>query len=246
VDLVAQPRNLGTGPGLLLPLHRVLARAPEAPVVVMPSDHHYRAPRRLLAALDRAVMVAAASRAGVCLLGAQAEHAATDLGWIVPGAASGPDAAGVGAFVEKPSAADALALHRRGALWNTFVMVGSAARLWTLCRRHLPEQTALFDRYADAIDGVSEEQVLRELYQRLAPADFSRQVLARAEGLSVLRVMGAGWCDWGTPERLIQSLAGTSDLLALQQRIALGPRAAPHREPAPARPASDATNRAAL
>src|SRR5712691_5007185 len=44
VEIVAQPRNLGTGPGLLLPLARVRAREPGARVAVFPSDHHVPSP----------------------------------------------------------------------------------------------------------------------------------------------------------------------------------------------------------
>src|SRR5882672_3243328 len=39
VEIVAQPRNLDTGPGILLPLTHVLVRDPGASVVILPSDH---------------------------------------------------------------------------------------------------------------------------------------------------------------------------------------------------------------
>jgi hypothetical protein len=45
-----------------------------------------------------------------------------------------------------------------------------------------------------------------------------------AEGLRVVRVSGAGSCDWGTPERLMKSLAGTRALVSLNRRLAAGPR----------------------
>jgi mannose-1-phosphate guanylyltransferase len=224
VDLVCQPRNVGTGPGLLLPLARVMARAPGATVLVTPSDHHYRLPERFLAQVRRAVAAAEASAAGLCLLGAPAERAATDLGWIVPGPR---DAAGgfaaVERFVEKPGPAVAAALHRAGGLWNTFVMVGAAERLWALARQHLPAQAALLERYRAAVDTPRERPVLREVYRSLAPADFSRDVLARAQGLAVVPLVAAGWSDWGTPERLLESLAGTPARVALERRLASRP-----------------------
>jgi mannose-1-phosphate guanylyltransferase len=238
IDCVAQPRNVGTGPGLLLPLARVLARAPEATVLVAPSDHHYRAPRRLLAAVRAGAEAAAASASGVCLLGAEAEHPATDLGWIVPGAAQARGkGSAVTRFVEKPSAVDALALQHAGALWNTFVMVGAAERFWALGLRHLPRQAALFERYRAAVDTAREEAVLAAIYRELEPADFSRQVLAAAAGLALVPLRGSGWSDWGTPERLMDSLAGSPALADLRRRLAAGPRPAqPH--PAPAQSAA--------
>jgi mannose-1-phosphate guanylyltransferase len=224
VDAVAQPRNVGTGPGLLLPLARVLARAPRATVLVTPSDHHYQSPRRLLAAVRAAVAAAADSATGVCLLGAKAEHAATDLGWIVPGAPlPGGRGTGVARFVEKPSAAQAIALERAGGLWNTFVMVGAAERFWALGLRHLPRQAALFERYRAAVDTAREEAVLAAIYGELEAADWSRDVLAAAAGLALVPIVGSGWSDWGTAERIRDSLAGSPALGELEQRLAAGP-----------------------
>src|SRR6267378_7364006 len=48
IDVVVQPRNLGTGPGLLLPLARVRARDHGARVAVFPADHYVSRPRQLL------------------------------------------------------------------------------------------------------------------------------------------------------------------------------------------------------
>ena len=236
VDAVAQPRNVGTGPGLLLPLARVLARAPAASVVVTPSDHHYRAPRRLLAGLRAAAVAASDGPTGICLLGAAAEHPATDLGWIVPGAPlSRGRGSAVARFVEKPSAAEAVALERTGALWNTFVMVGAAERLWALGKRHLPQHAALFERYRAAVDTQREEAVLAEIYAGLPAADWSSDVLAKATGLALVTLEGSGWSDWGTPERLMASLAGSPALGQLEQRLAAGPCAPQRRAAATAR-----------
>ena len=52
VEIISQPRDLGTGPGLLLPLTHVLARDPQATVAVFPSDHHFERAEPLRAALQ--------------------------------------------------------------------------------------------------------------------------------------------------------------------------------------------------
>src|SRR4051794_221467 len=54
VEVVSQPLDLGTGPGVLLPLSHVLARDPRATVAVFPSDHHFRNVDPLRAAIARA------------------------------------------------------------------------------------------------------------------------------------------------------------------------------------------------
>src|SRR5512140_2630317 len=54
VELVIQPRNLDTAPGMLLPLVRILARSWKARVVFLPSDHYVPNPAPLSDALDAA------------------------------------------------------------------------------------------------------------------------------------------------------------------------------------------------
>jgi mannose-1-phosphate guanylyltransferase len=218
VELVGQPRNAGTGPGILLPLCRVLRQDPDAMVVISPSDHHFRRPGRFTAAIARAVRASEAAPAGICMLAVEAERPATDLGWIVPGQPLTAGGNAVRRFVEKPELAQARALLEGGALWNTFVMVGSAARFWELATRSLPEQVRLMRVYLEA-GGPGERQALARIYDQLAPADFSRDVLARAVGLAVVAVDRSGWSDWGTPERLFESLRATPHLGALERRL---------------------------
>lgn len=226
-DVIAQPRNLGTAAGLLLPLARVSAWDSEAVVLVTPSDHEYRDPGRFVARVPAALEMAAAARSGVCLFGVTAERPATDLGWIVTSQTGRAAAKGsvVSRFVEKPPAEEAAELHRAGALWNTFVMVGTARSFWQLCARHLPVHAQKFKAYSKAVGTRAEEGLLRQIYRDLPPADLSRDVLAHTKALGVVSVDGAGWSDWGTPERVMESLAGTPHLGALRARLSAGPSA---------------------
>jgi mannose-1-phosphate guanylyltransferase len=211
IEIVTQPRNLGTGPGILLPLLHVLKRDPRADVALVPSDHHFRAPGAALLALARAQR--AASGASMVLLGCMADGPAVDLGWIVPRRVR--DARRVSAierFVEKPPAPLADELFRRGALWNTMLSVSRADALWALSERHLPVQCAQFAEYFPWLGGSDADERLRRLYERLAPADFSRDLVAPAGGLRVAPLADSGWSDCGTPERLEAAFGGTVHL----------------------------------
>lgn len=206
IEFVAQPKNLGTGPGVLLPLLSVLHRDAHADVALVPSDHDFRAPRILLETLERAQRAARAQQSMV-LVGAAAECAATDLGWIVPKRALAPEAAGaIRQFVEKPPQALAERLFRDGALWNTMLSVTPAAVLWELARRALPALTAAFESYAPRLGSVDAGTALAQLYELLPAADFSRDLVAASAGLRVTAMAGAGWSDCGTPERLAAAL----------------------------------------
>ncbi len=236
VQIVPQPRNLGTGPGLLLPLVHILARDPEARVVVFPSDHYFQRPAALkpavLAALDAA---AKDSPAGVALLGAEAKEASTELGWIVPAAEESPGRRSglpVASFVEKPDVRRAQQLLERHALWNTMIVAGSGRALWHLMLRHLPRQVMALSPYLTKIDALNDRESLKNTYREMPAADFSRDVLERADGLAVVPMMDAGWSDCGTPERLIGALKGTPALGQLIERLSRNshypiPRSAP-------------------
>jgi mannose-1-phosphate guanylyltransferase len=225
IEIVFQPRNRGTGAGLLLPLAHVLARDPKARVVVLPSDHHIQRESRFLAAVKQALWVARHCPVGVALIGAAAESAATDLGWITGGAplpmlldpadfGSGLDgitARTVQQFVEKPDATRALELLQQGALWNTLILAARGEALWALARRHVPQAEALLRGYREqlvSLGPLAARDRLQGLYADLISTDLSRDILEHASGLAVLPMVDAGWSDCGTPERLFRVLDG--------------------------------------
>jgi mannose-1-phosphate guanylyltransferase len=209
VDVVAQPQNLGTGPGVLLPLSRVLAKDARAQVVILPSDHYVALEEQFAKSVLRAEHTSRATDS-VTLLGALPDRAETEYGWILPKRAEGAAQNVVARFHEKPAAPIAEHLMKRGALWNTFIMAGPVRRFWDLGRKHLPLHCALLDSYRELVGTANEANFLREIYARLPPADFSRDVIEKANGLSVMTLDSCGWSDWGTPERVLRSLEGTT------------------------------------
>lgn len=219
VEIVPQPLDLGTGPGLLLPLCHVLARDPHASVAVFPSDHHLQHPEPLRRAVLEGVIAAARSPAGVALLGAKADRPASDLGWIMPAGPAGDAATRIRRFVEKPAEPMAKLLLSAGGLWNTMVMVGGAPAFWELGLSHLPLQTRAFGPYVQWASSPEARLHRDRLYKDLLPADFSRAVLQNAEGLAVVPLVDSGWFDCGTPERLVEWLQKTSDRAGILPRL---------------------------
>ena len=224
IDIVPQPSNRGTGPGLLLPISRILALDPCAHVVVLPSDHYVREAPLFEQSIRDAID---SSRAEITLIGALPERAETQYGWIVrrksPEGLTGDV---VECFCEKPAATVAEQLFSDGALWNTFVMAGSVRKFWQLACEHLPVLASRFEAYSDAVGTPEEASSLQALYARLPSADFSRDVLERASELRVVALRHCGWSDWGTPERVLESLRDHSDYEALSERMASSERMA--------------------
>lgn len=223
VDIVAQPSNLGTGPGLLLPLARVMEQDPKAVVVVVPSDHYVQNDEPFVESIERAATIAR-EKDCVVLVGAVPDRAETEYGWILPSREAEDE---ISRFQEKPKRTVAEELLATGALWNTFIIVAPGERLWALGKEHLPTQTALLETYGHAIGSPNEREILECLYEAIEPADFSQAVLERARGLRVVPLSPCGWSDWGTPERVLESLRGSADFDALIAR--LGARGEAHR-----------------
>jgi mannose-1-phosphate guanylyltransferase len=218
VELVVQPRNLDTGPGLLLPLVRILARAATARVVFLPSDHHVSNAAPIAEALSGAREHGLDER--IALLGVTPTGPEIEYGWIVRGervARTGGFA--VQRFHEKPTQPVADELWRGGSLWNTFISTGPARLFWELARRYLPSHTRRLEHYAAAIGGLDETDALGTAYDGMAPSNFSRDVLAHADALAVVPVTDSGWSDWGSPQRVFASLAGTEGHAHLVARM---------------------------
>lgn len=205
-NVLVQPQNRGTAVGVMWPVRTALDRDPRARVLVMPSDHWFAVPGIALDAMRSALHAVLASPANPVLLGMAAEDPDTEYGWIVPAAAGGGPLP-VSRFVEKPPPAEAAALWRAGALWNSFVVAADAAGLWQLCERLLPHVAHGLDSVFAAPAGVR-SAALGALYRALPTADFSRAVLQpAASALRVLPVGGCGWTDLGTPRRVAACVA---------------------------------------
>jgi len=198
-NVIVQPENRGTGPGLLLPLLSILRRDPNARVLILPSDH-FVADERVLASSMRLALGSAAGAGGrIVLLGISPSSPETGYGWIVPRDRSRLDR--LEAFVEKPSADVASELLGRGGLWNSFLMAADGRTLLGLFARRRPDLTT---RFRSALAGGSVPD-LSLLYAGLEMVDFSREVLQGGEeSLWLLRVPECGWTDLGTPQRVAE------------------------------------------
>jgi mannose-1-phosphate guanylyltransferase len=222
IKIVYQPENRGTGAGVLLPLAHVLAQDPGANILLFPSDHHVEREGPFRDAIHRAVLATDFAPSRTVLIGAEAERAATDLGWIHYSSGRGPLTIrgwGVKAFVEKPDAATALELHRQGALWNTMIIASQGQALWALADLHIPEVVSCFMTYRALIGHRGAGNFLGDIYTKLPVTDFSRDILQHAKGLAVTPMIDAGWTDCGTPESLFRAMEPSHERARLLARI---------------------------
>jgi len=207
-NIVVQPENKGTAPGILLPLLYVLRQDPLARVVVLPSDHHVSDEAPLREAIVRATAAAEEHHDRVVLLGMTPTSPDVEYGWIVPDDADTP-VRHVSLFVEKPCRERVRALMSQGAVLNSLILVAAGTALLQLYAKNTPELSEEFATWVD--DDDSSWARLQGLYRHVPRCDFSRHVLEHScDRLDVVRVDDCGWSDLGTPTRLNEYRAATS------------------------------------
>lgn len=209
-NVITQPRNRGTGIGILYPLLQIASRDPEALLILLPADHYVRDELVLRQALRIAVQRVLQDPAMPVLLGMRPERIDPEQGYIVPGM---PDERGnkiVRRLVEKPTVAAAGTLIEQGGLWNSLIVIATAQSLidmFTL--RFAPlvlEMQVIVSRLLSG-PGVAGWPAVVDLYERLPNLDFSRDLLEDYDSrLRVIEVPHCGWSDLGTPHRVAEAL----------------------------------------
>lgn len=211
-QLIVQPTNKGTTAAVICSLLRITRMAGDPVVAFFPTDHFYGNEAQFVASVDQALRVAQNDSRTLVILGAEAEHAEVEYGWIEPRSRCASRVANtlhrVNRFWEKPSHPLAQTLMARGCLWNMFVMIGRVSIFLTLIEKLMPFGVSEAFEAGRRGGRVTDSAAQELLWTTLSSGDFSRQVLTpSAQQLAVLRVGDLGWSDLGTPERVRAAVA---------------------------------------
>jgi mannose-1-phosphate guanylyltransferase len=213
IDILAQPSDRGTAPGLLLALTRIFQQDPMARVVVLPADHHVADATPMLRAIEQAASASRSNAGEICTLGATPDEDDPEYGWIVPGEPL--HRFGLRAVIRLDDAAS----NQRGPmppgdpLWATSIVVASATSLWWLLADCFPAHVAAIEK---AVHRASSPRVIiRRLeagYASLEPASYDTALARSPSSLSVVPFGRTGWCDLDTPRRVLQRMRNTPEL----------------------------------
>lgn len=209
--LIQQPRDRGTGAGVLLPLVHVIRSDPEAVVVLVPSDHGIKDVEKFRWSLALAAAHVREPSSQMVVFGAVPDAPTVDYGWIVAGErCAGPMGLvlrAVTRFVEKPLPDVAKALYGCGANWNTMVVVAAARTLFRRFSEQLPDVASVFESSL-SMPEEGLQAALEAVYASLPASDFSRSILGPARELCTASWGSeVGWTDLGTPDRVCRWLA---------------------------------------
>jgi mannose-1-phosphate guanylyltransferase len=201
VRFLTESANRGTAVAILDALANVLLDDPDPMLVVLPSDHSVDDEGVLAESIELACRWAASHRDEWLVLGMTPDSVETEYGWILPDPDGADPVQDVSLFVEKPPPEIAAEMFEAGALWNTFIVVGSGDVLLGLFERGAPQ---LLGRYLECFGAqATEDRAANTLFPSLPHTDFSRDIMEAATArLRVLPVPECGWIDLGTPHRV--------------------------------------------
>lgn len=232
-QVLVQPRNRDTAAGIFLPLAWIRSRDPDATVVIYPSDHFIYPEQRFVAVVQHALTAVEQYPDRLVLLGVRPDHLELEYGWILTGETldqTGSSAIRmVRAFMEKPNREQAGYAMASGALWNTFVIVVRLRTLWTLGHQCFPELMPWFERLSERQDAFTDMEFLETLYRDMPARDFSSGLLQHIPGqTAVIELADVLWCDWGKPERIVETLRKIGKQPAFSEELLAGPQIRAH------------------
>ncbi|MFG6500832.1 mannose-1-phosphate guanylyltransferase/mannose-6-phosphate isomerase [Sulfitobacter sp. 1A15106] len=198
--ILIEPKGRNTAPAILAAALSLAARAPEALMLVAPSDHVIPDPDAFRAAVQAATT--AAQDGQLVTFGIRPDRTETGYGWLemsqAPAADFAPIPQPLKRFVEKPDRATAETMLNGGQhLWNAGIFLFSVKTIIAAFEAHAPEMLAQVR--------MAVEQAEQDLgFTRLAPQPWGQiedisidyAVMEKADNLTVVPYGGA-WSDLG-------------------------------------------------
>ena len=191
--ILREPAARNTGAACLLAARWLAERDPRAAMLILPSDHRIGR----IAAFRRDVRRALVLAGRECLVTFALPPMAPspEFGYLLPGKPLGREGRRVSRFVEKPPAARARALVRRGALWNSGIFCWTAQTFLDEARKVEPAYRRWLGRPRRAAS---------RSFAELPSLPVDRAVLERSGRVALVRA-GFSWSDVGSWETLLES-----------------------------------------
>lgn len=195
--IVLEPERRDSGPAVAVAAALAAQKGPDTVVAMFAADHIYEKPEAFLTNCRAAAKTAA--QGYIVSFGIRPDYAATNFGYIRPGAPiDGSDARKVEAFVEKPNAETAASYIAEGYLWNSGNFVFPAGLMRAEIARFEPDMAAAVD---DAVASAKEDLNFLVLddegFGRATKKSIDYAVMERTDRAAVLPA-DMGWSDLGT------------------------------------------------
>jgi mannose-1-phosphate guanylyltransferase len=215
INILSRPINHGPAVDMLLALGRVLARDPDAKVVVAPAHHYVPGASVLVSSLVTAAL--GLGNTPVILAGAAINGVRASDHSIVPGPRRDGRVFSIKRVVASASPAQLKRLRAEGALWDTSAFTGAAARVWKMLAEKLPTEAATIESL-----WAEDSTVLTSVgsaFRYMPEVAFGGIWWQGCKDIGVVPVSGSGWNAWNSPEQVMDSLSDPHDLESVLARI---------------------------
>jgi len=209
-NFILEPSGRDSAPAAGLAAIRLLAKDPDAIMMMVTADHYI-----VDAEQFRSVLVAAAEVAAegtIVTLGIQPTYPATGYGYVAAGDAhtivDGFRVYRSAGFTEKPDRATAVRFVEGGRYsWNSGMFIWRADRLMAEYRSQLPDLYASLVRIAAVLGKPEEGDILRAEWEGIRRVSIDYGIMERADDVAVIPAE-LGWSDIGSWASLLEVLEG--------------------------------------
>jgi mannose-1-phosphate guanylyltransferase len=200
-NILAEPISKNTAPCITYATIKLLAKDPDATVIVLPADHVITNVRQFHRVLGVAIETAQ-EPGSLVTIGIYPTHPETGFGYIqadTPHEVSLEQlrAYPVKTFAEKPDRSTAERfLHSGDFLWNSGMFIWRAESIIEEIRRHLPQAYEAFAPLWETVGTENERQTVEQAFRECPRISIDYGVMERSEKVYV--VPGSfGWSDVG-------------------------------------------------
>jgi len=208
-QILLEPSRRNTAPCIAYANYRILARDPEARIIVAPSDHVILKEDIFISNIKSA-LEAATEHDWLLTLGIRPSRPDTGYGYIqfVEGIVypKDPHIRRVKTFTEKPNLDLAVTFLKCGDfLWNSGIFIWSVKSIQKAFEEHLPEVDVLFKKGINIYQTSKEKAFIRDTYTICKSISIDIGLMEKASNVYVLAA-DFGWSDLGTWGSLFENL----------------------------------------
>lgn len=195
--ILLEPVARNTAPAIAIAAWHLVARDPDALMLVLPADHLIEDEAAFREAVGRAIGLAADG--WLVTFGIRPDYAETGYGYILGGAALGEAGFAVERFVEKPDRATAEAYVAHGGYsWNSGMFLFRASRYLDELARHAPAMAeAARTAYERARRDLDFTRIDAEAFGASPSDSIDYAVMEKTDRAAVVPV-SCGWSDIGS------------------------------------------------
>ncbi|CCD99854.1 mannose-1-phosphate guanylyltransferase/mannose-6-phosphate isomerase [Bradyrhizobium sp. STM 3809] len=195
-DVLLEPMRRDSGPAIAAGAAFAQSRDSDAVVLALAADHVVRDTAAFLAACRDGLAAAEAGR--IVTFGVNPERAATEYGYICPGAPVSGEVRAVARFVEKPDQATAETYIREGYLWNSGNFMFRASVLLDEYRKY---DAATVQTVSESVTKAGRDLSFiilnSDAFAAAKPISIDYAVMEKTERAAVTPV-SCGWSDVGS------------------------------------------------